>query len=268
MKIKILLFLTTTLSAAMQAYSPAMHTLLDNMRLYKLQKTTFHAGDLLEHSLWTGRTLAQWFDESNPWTQGLEKFRTVVILGGLFHDVGKAGDLEFVYKSKKLHPRTGFNYLAGIQPFRLSLHKQFDFNSLCEELELSLDDQKMLAILIAMHWDFGGILKNLAENPDTTPEAECRQYLKKLRSMCENINFNNGIPTQALLRAAVAVGAADIRGVQPNTYSNDFLQNLLGKHFGSFYTQPCYQGCNAYKKFEIKKRGFPIRRLLCRMLKS
>jgi hypothetical protein len=247
--------------------SESLDRLLDHLHLYKLTKTKFHAGNLLHHSLWTCRSLAQWFDEKDTWVENLENHRAIIILGGLLHDIGKGGDGDFFYSSKHTHPCDGFAYLWKQRPFRLEDGSLFDFKALYSELSISKQEQQLLAILVAMHWEFGLIMKNLHKNNTTSLKKECKLYLDKLHNYCKQTGFNKGKPTLKLLKACIAVSAADVRGVQPNHYANPTLIRLFGQRMAEGYSIPCYRGFNAYTSFKIEEEGLPIRKKLCDMLK-
>lgn len=246
--------------------SESLNRLLDHLHLYKLTKSGFHAGNLLQHSLWTCRSLAQWFDENGPWVENLAANRSIIMLGGLLHDIGKAGDFDFFYSSKHSHPCDGFAYLWQQRPFKLEDGSNFNFKALYRELSISHQEQQLLAIFVAMHWEFGLIMKNMQNNPNTTLDQECQLYLKKLRHYCNKTNFNNGIPTKRLLRSCIAISAADVHGVQPNDYVNATLITLLGSKIAMGYNLPCYASFDAYTAFKIEEKGLPIRKKLCDML--
>ena len=247
--------------------SDSLDRLLDHLHLYKLTKASFHAGNLLHHSLWSCRSLAQWFDEKGPWVEHLENYSSIIILGGLLHDIGKAGDHDFFYATKHTHPCDGFDYLWKQRPFRLEDGSIFNFKALYSELSISRKEQRLLAILVAMHWEFGLIMKNLHSDTNTSLERECQLYLDKLRNCCAQTGFNKGTPTVKLLQACIAVSAADVRGVQPNDYTNATLIRLFGGTMAEGYKRPCYTGFDAYTNFKIEEEGLPIRKKLCDMLK-
>ncbi len=247
-------------------HSWTLHQILDHFQYYKLIHSHFHTGNLLEHSLWTCRSLAQWFDEDKFWVENLNPVRDLVILGGLLHDVGKAGDHMFFYKHKEPHPTVGLNYIHNKQSFTLLNGTKLHFNNLYKELTLSQEDQQMLAIFIAMHLEFGNISKRLQKEGAIALNGACNTYLAKLRQCCKDVGFNAGNPTLQLLQAAIAVSAADVRAVQPNTYVNSILMSLFGPRIAYGYRTPRHKGINAYKRFDLEGQGHMIRNHLCEML--
>jgi hypothetical protein len=246
--------------------SPTLIRLLEHMGMYKLTTPKFHAGNLLHHSLWTCRSLGQWFDEKKIWVEGLEQHKLIIMLGGLFHDIGKAGDGNYFYDQKPTHPCNGFALLSLKKNFFLEDGSTLNLRNIYRELEITPAEQRFLAILVAIHWEFGLIMKNVNSNPHTTLDRECHDYLNKLRSICKQAGFNNGTPTKQLIHAAVAVSAADVRGIQPNPYRNDTLMTLLSRFFIDGFQLPCYTGFDAYQVFQLEKEGLPIRDKLCSLL--
>lgn len=265
LKASLVIFLiTSSTQAIVLRNSPTLMILLEHMSMYKLTTPKFHAGNLLHHSLWTCRTLGQWFDENKLWINGLEKHKLIIMLGGLFHDIGKAGDGNYFYDKKPTHPCNGFALLMLKQPFLLENGLSLNINNIYKELEITLEEQRFLAVLVGMHWEFGLIMKNMNSKVQTTLKQECLTYLKKLQVFCQQANL--GYPSETLLKGCIAVSAADVRGIQPNTYSNATLTTLLGNHFIEGYQRPCYTGFDGYTIFKTEKDGLPIRTKLCKML--
>ena len=95
-------------------------TLLNDFQHYKVEKYGHHAGDVYEHSIWTAATVAQWWAEKSEWVQGIDnKYQALTIMAGLLHDIGKAGDLKFLFTTKKYHPYYGFEFLLGYRTYYL-----------------------------------------------------------------------------------------------------------------------------------------------------
>lgn len=246
-----------------------LHQILDHYQYYKLIHSNFHAGHLLQHSLWACRSLAQWFDEDKFWVEQLKPIQHLMILSGLLHDVGKAGDHNFYYTHKKPHPIAGAGYVMKKRPFWLLGGRPLYLKNLFRELEVSGEEQKMLAIFIAMHMELGnGILKRVQQDGIAVIDDACNAYLTKLYKHCKEFNFNNGIPTMQLLHGALAISAADVRAIQPNTYVNDLLVSFLSPRIAHRYMTRRSRGFDAYDKFAFDTQGRMARDHVCKMLEK
>jgi hypothetical protein len=207
--------------------------LLNDFKNYITQNVNVHAGNLYEHSLWTAITVVQWWQEKNAWIEGINaKFKDLTIMASLFHDIGKAGDLKYLYKEKENHPYFGLEYIAGYRDYHVvkNLINPFDFKSYCADLGFQERDQKILAILVGVHWEFGGIvLKGIADlekNGKATPEEKNKvfaRYLMILQDLAFDVSYNNGIIDDQLLRMAILITAADVKGAKGNYYPNSII---------------------------------------------
>lgn len=270
-KILALLVLITSansLTACVLKHSFTLHQIINHLGHYRLVHSKFHTGDLLQHSLWTARSLAQWFDEDKFWVEKLEPIRDLVILGGLMHDIGKAGDYNFYYICKRNHPMVGYHYILNQQPFFLRSSETIQFSKLYDELSIALEEQRMLGVMIAMHLELGNAMKIVAKGGLEALDNACHQYLAKLQNTCKIMNFNNGTPTLTLLHAALAVSAADVRAIHPNSYVNDSLKQTLGEKLAYGHTTSIHPGINAYKKFDLDGRGRLVRQRLCKLFEK
>lgn len=256
----ILLFNTSILTPCILKQSSTLNQIFNHLGYYRLVHSKFHQGNLLQHSLWTARSLAQWFDEKHFWVKELYALKDLVILGGLLHDIGKAGDYNFYYRCKHNHQKTGYRYILNQNPFFLHSTQVIDFEKLYEELSISEEEQKILGVLIAMHLELGNAMKKFVHNGNL--DKACSQYLKAFQYNCQIMSIQ---PTLNILRSAIAVSAADVRGISPNSYVNDLLKKILGNKLAFQHNKSLHSGINAYEKFDLEGRGKLVSQRLCRL---
>lgn len=78
---------------------PQFYELVRNMKLYKTTNTSFHAGHLYEHCMWTAQVVDEWFQNNSEWVEGIkDRMRPVLVLAAFLHDIGKAANARVNYK--------------------------------------------------------------------------------------------------------------------------------------------------------------------------
>jgi hypothetical protein len=213
------------------------------------KSVNWHVGDTFEHSVWPEKAVEQWFDTNDEWVEGLN--RTTATLAAFLHDIGKAGDLEFKYLWKEDHPEVGFNmlldkanfyYVQSVDghPFNVlkksiyqtaptlenphpviqlpdnALIREFNFSKWFQQQGITPDQQKIIAISVGIHYDFGLVLKQLSEGK--SEEDIFKNFLDSLKKMCKHANYNNGILTEELVKMSIMIGAADLKGTDQVVY--------------------------------------------------
>lgn len=209
-----------------------LKALLENFKHYKTTNARFHAGNLYEHSLWVAITVNEWFSTKNEWTEGLSDHdRKVALLAALLHDVGKAGDLNFVYYTKPHHPQVGQEYILGKEQFKIDGSKSFNFDALFRALHVSDKERKFISILVRAHHDLGDVLKKVATHKkkhlhDDILHPHLKTYVQKLESYAHYAGYTDAIDKR-MIRLAMLVSAADVKGASPCDCMHEFaLDNL------------------------------------------
>ena len=223
---------------------PAVQSLLNELSLYKLDnQKRLHAGDLYEHSLWTHYAATALIEEKSPWVANFnfsKRDKELLSLAALLHDIGKAGrsdlfggthptlqyrvaiddsgkPVKITYTSDhEEHVAIGFDYLTDLwapleqgRQFFSSRGIPLSFQPLFTQLNVTLDEQKIVAILVGMHYSFGRILRG---------DMSFDDFLKELKRYAQFICY--GAIDERLLRLAVLVQVADVTGmsyVKPRT---------------------------------------------------
>lgn len=203
-----------------------LNILLTDMKAYKITdyegivggNHPFHAGHLYEHSMWVEQVVADWCrkDSKEPWCEGLSKRdKYIVALAGLLHDVGKGGGGKLEYYSKPTHPNDGFNMLIGTKKYVMKNGGSFDFGKLLKNL--TSDEKKIFAILVGIHWDFGGtVLSNFKESQGEKNKGFFEQFLNNIKLLASKAGYTKKID-EKLVKQSILIGAADVKGSQPAT---------------------------------------------------
>jgi putative nucleotidyltransferase with HDIG domain len=216
---------------------PALKTLLNELSYYKLNnEKRLHAGDLLQHSLWTHFAATGLFEDQTPWTSDYnftKRDQELLSLAALLHDIGKAGRGDLFNGSHKTlqyrialndaskptsityssdheeHVQVGFDYLAelffplGKAPQFFSAQAQpISFQPLFTQLNITLEEQKLVAILVGMHYSFGKILRG-----DLTFDG----FLNQMKQYATFVQYKN--INERLLRLCVLIQIADVTGM-------------------------------------------------------
>lgn len=229
---------------------------LRDLSLYTTLPNGLHAGNLIDHVVWTARVIEQWFVQKYFWVNEIspdqrEKMHNDMIIGAFFHDIGKAGDLLYCYIAKPNHRAIGFDYLAGDRPYQIRKQQALNLSRLFS----SHNQQALAAIIGRTHHELGLMIRQLQENgffkevtfdastqksfdtlfsafcKNATHESRCivyKQFIEKLASYAQHVGYNQGIVDRNLLVCVLAMGAADVKGTQlvygNVPYLNDFFQ--------------------------------------------
>lgn len=230
--------------------------LVRDLRLYKTTNVKHHSGDLYEHLVWVTHTIEQWFADNEFWVEGVNVglLRTLMIASFL-HDIGKGGDRVFKYGTKLNHPQVTFDYLRGAKKYIMANGSPFDIDRWFKHNQVNHEERAMIATLGGAHWDFGGIMLIKVQNGSLTRDQACAAFLNKLKGLIKLTGYNNGHLDQKILRAAILIGAADVRGANyaacpfPHTCS---LPDVKAPH----------KGINMYEKLQYQKLGRDARNAL------
>ena len=216
---------------------PTVKQLLNEFNLYKLDnQKRYHAGDLYEHSLWTHYAATALIEDQSPWATAFnftQRDKELLSLAALLHDIGKAGRgdlfsgthptlqyrlaLDDAGKPTKItytsdneeHVAVGFDYLTELwapleqgRQFFSSRSMPISLQPLFTQLNVTLDEQKLVAILVGMHYSFGRILRG-----DMTFDG----FLKELVQYAQFVRYQP--IDERVLRLAVLIQVADVTGM-------------------------------------------------------
>jgi hypothetical protein len=179
-----------------------------------------HGGDLKEHSLWTYYHTKYWLDTKNP--LGEMVVPRIALASALVHDIGKGGDCiqscidgtcffdvyspnKYGGRGDRAHVDVGAEIIMGVQPYYRdcgTFPKRLDVRKMLAELDVA-DKQSEVAVVVAMHWEFGVL--NIPSSE--TMQTRFENYVLKFHTKCSQFDVS---PSLELLCTCIVVACADI----------------------------------------------------------
>lgn len=281
----IILFATILISNQCNTMAISQHfaNLIENMKLYQTTNSRFHAGHLYEHSIWVTRSIINLLESRWPEEiDNINKLIKLLIISGLLHDIGKGGDLEYIFFEKKDHPSRGFDYILEFQPYFTNETDTFSFKKLFEELNFSENERKFVAIMAGMHHELGTIMRGPGTRYNTRLDNKhlCEKILKKLdhfiqtsKYMGGNVNRKSKAYKQ-LVCCICLISAADVCGAQVvchNREIHNIINKIVGMDFSeeaNIHSHSLSEGFDAYNFFAYKTAGFDAKNNLIKILIS
>jgi hypothetical protein len=256
--------------------------LVKDLYNYKTSNIDFHAGDLYQHSIWTALFIQEMFILDSPWVEGIDtSYMPVLVMAGFLHDIGKGGDLIYIYYNKPDHPRDGFEYFKQKKKYMYEGEDgkllSLDIPKLLKNINLDEESSNLIAFIILSHWEFGNAISQLN---DTNLSKVSDNYVNIIRKMAKESEVK--MPFYDLCRMAMLVSVCDIMASQPyissasfanltnkitidpskvvnnlNTYLLDYpyLVNKPKNHRGDF----------KFENFQIEEKGLKIRDFILRL---
>lgn len=219
--------------------NPAIATYINQLKLYESANVNWHAGDLLEHSVWT----LLWTEDI---IEGVGDFavlsmadetddtKRVIAFSAFIHDIGKVEPLrernrgdevynphtgKYIYNSIREHPQYGRDYIMGARRFPImgpnnTRIGSLNIDDLFAGFGVDLTDRVAVATIVEFHWEFGIILRDLNSGRDSA-------YIQRsINTFLDNIITASGARRNKILfikivQAVLIVSIADIKATQP-----------------------------------------------------
>ncbi len=173
---------------------PAFSEFMTQLSYYKTTNVDFHAGNLLEHSIWTllyAEKLV--FSELRYDIDRTTKLETIAV--AFLHDIGKmvvdhmnvtVRKNDVVYNSIPDHPTIGYGYIMGYKrlPILSPAMKTigyFNIDGLLDALKLRKESIATYADIVAMHWSLGDYVRDI---PDTADSNRIRSVAREYINQC------------------------------------------------------------------------------------
>lgn len=195
--------------------------LLDQMALYKSTNVDFHAGNLLEHSIWSLLFAEQLVLNTPKYGIPDLDIQKKIAATAFIHDIGKMAPTsdrvtkrshDCVYFSIPDHPEIGGDYIRGTRPLPI-LDKNmkqigsFKIYDLLGELGFRQEDLPILAKIIDLHWVLGNYIQRWQGYDD-------------LKTVDDYIDHVGSYEPFTFFYALVIVSVADVLASQPYGMNN------------------------------------------------
>ena len=204
-------------------HSDELEKLLSDFSKYITTNTSFHSGDLIEHSLWTAFYVNDLFDDSktdNPlhsiWNEDIVDecisegvdidVRKVLILSALLHDIGKGNDHITTYYDKPQHPSDGAEIIAR-GTYNTVDGEVIDINKIFDDFLLTEQESMFIITLIEGHWLIGEAMKE--PDPVKYFVEEFKDILEKYSSEENPYELKLGIMMQLVICVADVLAATE-----------------------------------------------------------
>jgi len=198
---------------------------ITQLSYYKTTNLDFHAGNLLEHSIWSLLFAEQILASALFYVD--EALKRRIAATAFIHDIGKMVPSEmirrkedYIYYAVPTHPDIGRKYILGELPMPLvdqemNVVGEFPIRALLQALGFTDEDIPFVARLVEFHWEFGYFLQRWQ---GVTDMATVDQFIDRV-GRNETINF---------FYSLVIISMADILAVQPYGVNN--LTSELNHH--------------------------------------
>ena len=138
-----------------------MDLILADMEKYKTTNSDFHSGDVIQHSIWSALYMNLFKIQSGIVKDIPKKYRYLMVVAAVLHDIGKCGDNVFTFFDKPAHPEIGGYY------FEKGKYINIDLKQVIEEYDLK-NHYTTIYFLVRWHWMIGGIIKDFESKNDST----------------------------------------------------------------------------------------------------
>lgn len=189
--------------------------LREDMEQYDTTLNSVHQGNVFQHSVWVARGIEEWFGEAkNRWVNRIDhKFKRLLVMAGFLHDIGKCGDGVTRFETKPEHADVGCSYILGEKAYTFQSGESSTTcfkNHLMAHLGFDEEEVKLIAILVGIHPVFGEDILRDRKAFDV--------FIQKLKNLVLKVGYNNGRLSEELVRMAIMISAADVRGFVPIEY--------------------------------------------------
>lgn len=252
--------------------------LLNDYYRYTTYNVGFHSGNLLEHSVWSAFYVYNMFDSNNKyhkWVQGIPiKYRDLMTMAALLHDIGKGGDNVTRFYDKPEHPDTGYEYIKHLDDKKYYIGKStYDIDKIYDSFVsiegATLNDssdtlhKQIISLIIRNHYKFGDLLKFVAEKDGIRDPNYFNQIFSNFYNLIMR-DFPIPNPTKVekdlYIRMLVAVSVADVLASQPFVSPDTVPKNATIQFYGFTLSNlsKVWRGTDAYNRFNYDNVGYEI----------
>lgn len=191
---------------------------LEQMSYYKSTNINFHAGDLLEHSVWSLLFAEQLLLGTKYGVPAVDIQKKIAAIA-FIHDIGKMAPSktqkrkhDCIYYSIPTHPEIGGDYIRGILQlplldYNMNIIGVFDIKRFLVSLGIGEQDFALVAKIIDLHWEFGSFLNKWSGYGD----------MKTVNAFIDRVGRNESF---IFFFTLIIVSIADILASQPYGVNN------------------------------------------------
>ena len=226
-----------------------MDLILGDMEKYKTTNIHFHAGDVIQHSIWSALYINNFFKDGDRLVDGIPRtYWKLMMVAAVLHDIGKCGDNVFTFFDKPAHPEIGGYY------FSKKKYLDIDLKAAVSESNLDYD---LVQFLVRWHWMIGGVTKD----HNFSEKAWMVYYHFNLACHESNILMYK---RPLVFRMLYAIWVADIMASQrpPKSSKTDIPE--IDK-YGNM--DPVHPGDDMYRRFDIESM-YDVRERVLRLYET
>lgn len=239
---------------------------------YKTTNIDFHAGNLLEHSIWSLLFAEQLMANLafTEWGVPEKSDQMRIAAAAFLHDIGKMAPEEefmrtndYVYYSVPSHPKIGGEYIRSKRALPIldrNMNKIgiFDMQQLLASFGFQEEHIEFLANIVDLHWDFGNYLQRWKDPSDTQTVDDFISHVKKTNE------------TFGFMYALIIISVSDILASQPFNQNNltaelnhhskffPFISNVPKKYRGGNISDQTALKRNLFAETILKRSRFDI----------
>jgi hypothetical protein len=211
---------------------------IGEMSMYKTVRTDRHAGDLLQHSIWTALYAQYMLKTKNIFATTIRSYPDyfpIIIASAFLHDIGKSGRGE--HRDKKQvalmfndtdHSLHGAEMLKGTRPYYLvSQHgsvEMINASAVLTDMNIPQDKQYIVVLCVLFH----DLMEELLVNTELTSEERAKMFVSTIAKSFDRyqVKFKDKLELRLLFECIILVSIANISATQPFTDPEEFYQAL------------------------------------------
>lgn len=244
-----------------RSYNQKSENLFNDMNQYDTIQYGVHSGNVYQHGVWVARCIAHWFDIQHPWVEGIpSRYKKILVFAGFLHDIGKCGDHVYRFRTKPAHPFVGCEYIMGSRPYLLHDNTRFDIHAWLKDQGLSQEECTLVALITHNHSLFGSEVVKYGK-PKSNNNKLFEHYYTHLKTISQELGYHNGSLDALIIRMAMLIGAADVKGFNNSSYNN-FHESYWHPAWNASIT-PAHQSPNdMYQTWEFETKGLILKKQL------
>jgi hypothetical protein len=210
---------------------------IGEMSMYKTVRTDRHAGDLLQHSIWTALYAQYLIKTKSIFATTIQTFPdyfSIIIASAFLHDIGRTGRGEYREKQMALmfndtdHSLHGAEMLKGSRPYYLaSAHgsvEMINASAVLTDMNIPQDKQYIVIMCVLFH----DLMEELLSNNELTSDQQAKMFVANIAKSFDRyqIKFKNEQELFLLFECIILVSIANIQATQPFVDHDEFYNAL------------------------------------------